>query len=165
MAERSAFTWIFVVGVPLVVIGGGIAYGVWTPKEPSGPPADTAPAPKPAVDAAVVPEGPLEITDTKIGTGPEAKVGDKVSVHYVGTLVDGTEFDSSRKHERPFDFELGAGRVIKGWDQGVVGMKVGGQRRLRIPPSLGYGARGMPPVIPPSSTLVFDVELLEIKPK
>jgi hypothetical protein len=111
------------------------------------------------------PEKPMQITDEVVGKGAEAKGGDTVSVHYVGTLANGREFDSSRKHGKPFEFQLGAGRVIKGWDQGVVGMKVGGKRKLVIPPSLAYGARGMPPVIPPSATLTFEVELLEVKKK
>ena len=84
-------------------------------------------------------------------------------MHYVGTLTDGTKFDSSRDRGQGFDFKLGAGQVIKGWDQGVAGMKVGGVRKLTIPPELGYGARGYPPVIPPNSTLVFEVELLDVR--
>jgi len=107
----------------------------------------------------------LESKDIVVGKGAEAKTGDTVSVHYTGTLADGKEFDSSKKHGQPFTFELGAGKVIKGWDQGVVGMKVGGKRKLTIPPSLAYGPRGFPPVIPPNSTLSFDIELLEIKKK
>ena len=107
----------------------------------------------------------LEVKDLVVGKGAEAKAGDSVKVHYVGTLPDGKEFDSSKKHNQPFDFELGAGRVIKGWDQGVAGMKVGGKRKLTVPPSLGYGARGFPPVIPPNATLLFEVELLEVKKK
>jgi len=107
----------------------------------------------------------LDSKDLVVGKGAEAKAGDTVTVHYVGTLPDGKEFDSSKKHGQPFTFELGAGKVIKGWDQGVAGMKVGGKRKLVIPPSLGYGARGFPPVIPPNSTLNFDVELLEVKKK
>ena len=105
---------------------------------------------------------PLQIDDIKVGTGAEAKAGQKVSVHYVGTLTDGSKFDSSRDRGQGFDFKLGAGQVIKGWDQGVAGMKVGGVRKLTIPPELGYGAGGYPPVIPPNSTLVFEVELLKV---
>jgi peptidylprolyl isomerase len=101
-------------------------------------------------------------TDTKVGQGPAAKSGDRVAVHYVGTLTDGTEFDSSRKRGQPFTFTLGQGRVIQGWDLGVVGMQVGGVRRLSIPASEGYGARGFPPVIPPDATLLFEVELVSI---
>jgi FKBP-type peptidyl-prolyl cis-trans isomerase len=108
------------------------------------------------------PEGKLEMKDIVVGTGAPAKSGDTVSVHYVGTLADGKEFDSSKKHGKPFDFPLGQGRVIKGWDEGVAGMKVGGKRKLVIPPSLAYGPGGHPPVIPPNSTLTFEVELLGI---
>lgn len=104
----------------------------------------------------------LEIEDIKIGTGADAQAGKNVTVHYVGTLTNGKKFDSSRDRGEGFEFGLGAGEVIKGWDQGVAGMKVGGIRKLTIPPELGYGARGFPPVIPPNSTLVFEVELLSV---
>lgn len=104
----------------------------------------------------------LQIEDLKVGTGAEAKAGQNVSVHYVGTLTNGNNFDSSRDRGSPFQFRLGAGQVIKGWDQGVAGMKVGGLRKLTIPPDMGYGARGFPPVIPGNSTLVFEVELLGV---
>jgi FKBP-type peptidyl-prolyl cis-trans isomerase FkpA len=104
----------------------------------------------------------LKIEDLKVGTGAEATAGKNVSVHYVGTLTDGSTFDSSRDRGSPFQFRLGAGQVIKGWDQGVAGMKVGGLRKLTIPPDMGYGARGYPPVIPGNSTLVFEVELLGV---
>jgi FKBP-type peptidyl-prolyl cis-trans isomerase len=126
--------------------------------------AKPAEAPKPA-EAAPPSNEKLESKDLVVGKGAEAKAGDSVKVHYVGTLTDGKEFDSSKKHNQPFEFELGAGRVIKGWDVGVAGMKVGGKRKLTIPPTLGYGARGAPPVIPPNSTLLFEVELLEVKKK
>lgn len=104
----------------------------------------------------------LKVEDLNIGTGAEAQAGMAVKVHYTGTLVDGTKFDSSLDRGTPFGFTLGQGMVIKGWDQGVAGMKVGGQRRLTIPPELAYGARGFPPVIPPNSTLIFDVQLVEV---
>jgi FKBP-type peptidyl-prolyl cis-trans isomerase len=104
----------------------------------------------------------LKIETLKEGAGREARVGDDVTVHYVGTLTSGTKFDSSRDRGEGFTFSLGAGQVIKGWDQGVAGMKVGEMRRLTIPASLGYGKRGYPGVIPPDSTLVFEVELLSV---
>ena len=106
---------------------------------------------------------PLQIEELQVGTGAEAKSGQSVSVHYTGTLTNGSKFDSSRDRNEPFDFQLGAGMVIKGWDQGVAGMKVGGRRKLTIPSDLAYGDRGMSSVIPPKATLLFDIELLSIK--
>lgn len=130
---------------------------------------------KPVVDAlasaraaassvpAAAPEKPLDIKTTAPGTGAGAKAGDTIAVDYVGTLADGgKEFDRSKG--KPFSLKLGAGQVIKGWDQGLVGMKVGEKRRLTIPASLAYGARGYPPVIPPNSALVFDVTMEKITP-
>ncbi len=105
----------------------------------------------------------LRYQDLAEGTGSEARAGNSVSVHYTGWLTDGSKFDSSRDRGTPLTFQLGAGRVIPGWEEGVAGMKVGGKRKLVIPSDLGYGTRGAPPVIPPNSTLVFDVELLEIR--
>jgi FKBP-type peptidyl-prolyl cis-trans isomerase FkpA len=105
----------------------------------------------------------LEMQDVRVGTGESASSGRRVSVHYVGTLTDGRKFDSSRDRGSPFEFRLGAGEVIQGWDVGVAGMRVGGVRKLTIPPEMGYGARGFPPVIPANATLVFEVELLGVR--
>jgi FKBP-type peptidyl-prolyl cis-trans isomerase FkpA len=102
----------------------------------------------------------LIIEELNVGTGAEAAAGQYVSVHYTGWLTDGTKFDSSKDRGDPFEFPLGAGHVIRGWDEGVQGMKVGGSRKLTIPADLGYGARGAGGVIPPNATLVFEVELL-----
>lgn len=104
----------------------------------------------------------LQITDVKEGTGPVASAGDRVEVQYTGWLQNGTKFDSSRDRNEPFNFILGRAQVIKGWDQGVAGMKVGGERKLIIPPDLAYGSRGAGGVIPPDATLTFDVELLAV---
>ncbi len=113
-----------------------------------------------------MPDG-LKYTDTKLGDGATAAAGDKVSVHYTGWLykdgAKGAKFDSSRDRGQPFQFTLGAQQVIAGWDEGVAGMKVGGERTLIIPPELGYGARGAGGVIPPNATLMFDVELLGVQ--
>lgn len=105
----------------------------------------------------------LKIEDIVVGTGIEAVVGKKVTVNYLGTLTNGTKFDSSYDRGTPFSFNLGAGEVIKGWDQGVNGMMVGGKRKLTIPSSLGYGAQGAGDAIPPDSTLIFEVELLKVE--
>ena len=102
----------------------------------------------------------LQIEDIQVGEGDIATVGQQVRVHYTGWLTNGTKFDSSVDRGQPFVFPLGAGRVIRGWDEGVAGMAVGGKRKLTIPPELGYGARGAGGVIPPNATLVFEVELL-----
>jgi len=105
----------------------------------------------------------LKYDDETVGTGAEAKAGNTVDVHYTGWLKDGTKFDSSRDRGKPFSFKLGAGQVIKGWDEGVAGMKIGGKRKLIIPADLGYGKRGTGGVIPPDAELTFDVELLKVK--
>ncbi|HKA41547.1 MAG TPA: FKBP-type peptidyl-prolyl cis-trans isomerase [Burkholderiales bacterium] len=104
----------------------------------------------------------LIVEEVVVGQGALANAGQKVKVHYTGWLTNGTKFDSSKDRGDPFVFDLGAGRVIKGWDEGVQGMKVGGTRKLTIPPELGYGARGAGGVIPPNATLVFEVELLGV---
>lgn len=108
-------------------------------------------------------ESGLKFVDLEIGSGKTPLSGQGVSVHYTGTLEDGVKFDSSHDRDKPFSFTVGIGRVIQGWDEGVISMKVGGKRRLTIPPDLAYGARGAGGVIPPNATLIFEVELLDIK--
>jgi len=108
-------------------------------------------------------ESGLQYWDIKVGLGPVAKAGDKVKVHYTGWLTTGKKFDSSVDAHQPYEFTLGHGEVIKGWDEGVAGMKVGGKRQLRIPPELAYGEAGHPPQIPQNATLIFDVRLLAVK--
>lgn len=135
--------------------------------------AQTAPAHKPAARAA---SGPTKVTgepiktasgleywDIKVGTGAVAQTGQHVTVDYTGWLTNGKKFDSSVGTGKPFELMLGAGQVIKGWDEGIVGMKVGGKRQLRIPPDLAYGEKGFSTVIPPNSTLIFDVRLVDVK--
>lgn len=113
-------------------------------------------------DFQVTPSG-LKIKDLNVGTGQDVKNGDIVVVHYLGTLANGIKFDSSYDRNTPFEIQIGVGQVIKGWDEGIIGMKVGGKRILVIPPDLGYGQQGQGQVIPPNSTLIFQVELLEVK--
>jgi FKBP-type peptidyl-prolyl cis-trans isomerase len=123
--------------------------------------------PVPSATASAAPAPTVTVTELKKedsapGSGPAAKSGDTVKVHYTGTLMNGTKFDSSRDRDEPFQFTLGKGEVIKGWDEGVVGMKKGGKRKLTIPSDKAYGPSGSPPKIPPNSPLVFDIELVEI---
>jgi FKBP-type peptidyl-prolyl cis-trans isomerase FkpA len=125
-------------------------------------PAAGSPDAKPAGEDGAMPEG-LEIQDVVVGTGAVAEKGKTVMVHYTGWLVDGKKFDSSLDRNQPYSFVLGTGAVIKGWDLGVAGMRVGGKRRLVIAPDLAYGARGRPPVIPPKATLTFEVDLLDVQ--
>jgi FKBP-type peptidyl-prolyl cis-trans isomerase len=154
-----------VLGRPLLVLAlaGLIACG----SEQARGPANTAGGFSAAlgVDTAAMKKTPsgLRYQDLTAGEGKEAKAGSTVSVHYTGWLPNGEKFDSSRDRNQPFGFSLGAGQVIAGWDEGVAGMKVGGKRKLVIPPDLGYGTAGAPPDIPPGATLVFDVELLDVR--
>ena len=138
-----------------------------SPKTPDGPKGSgKALAGPPAVvhklGPMVTTKSGLKYQDVVVGTGATAQAGQNVSVHYTGTLMDGSKFDSSLDRGTPFDFQLGAGMVISGWDEGVAGMKVGGKRKLIIPSNLAYGPNGQPPVIPPNATLNFDVQLVAI---
>lgn len=138
------------------------ALGACTKKEPAAP-ADgqTTSAVQTGTSAPAVTD--LKVEDLKSGDGTEAVAGKTVSVHYTGWLTDGKKFDSSVDRGTPFKFALGGGQVIPGWDKGVAGMKVGGKRKLTIPPQLGYGERGAGAVIPPNATLIFEVELLGVE--
>lgn len=123
----------------------------------------TAPAAQAEGGETVTTPTGLKYVDLEVGEGPEATPGKNVEVHYTGWLENGTKFDSSLDRKEPFTFRLGAGQVIDGWDQGVAGMKVGGKRKLTIPPDLGYGNEGAGGVIPPGATLIFEVELLGVQ--
>lgn len=142
------------VAVVALIVGGVLVMG----RASSAP--TTSPSPTAVASPAAA--GKLESTDETVGTGAEAVAGKKVTVNYRGTLADGTEFDSSYKRNQPFDFTLGAGEVIKGWDEGVAGMKVGGKRKLVIPPDMAYGPNGQGS-IPANATLTFEVELLNVQ--
>jgi peptidylprolyl isomerase len=124
---------------------------------------ETTPMSAESAENVITTDSGLQYVDIVEGTGEMPKKGQTVSVHYTGTLTNGDKFDSSRDRGQPFEFPLGAGRVIKGWDEGIASMKIGGQRQLIIPPDLGYGTRGAGGVIPPNATLLFDVELLGAK--
>ena len=142
--------------------------GTESPPSAAAPNTTTSPAPGTSAPSATSGQeqmlpGGLKYVDETVGDGAIAEAGKTVSVHYTGWLTDGTKFDSSLDRGQPFSFRLGAGQVIRGWDQGVSGMRVGGKRKLTIPPDLGYGASGSPPVIPPNATLVFEVQLLGVQ--
>ncbi len=138
-----------------------------TPKPaPKDAPAKTAPAKpqeKPAAESWIKTASGLEYIEQKVGTGALAEAGKTVLVHYTGWLLNGAKFDSSLDRGVPLQFQLGAGQVIRGWDEGIAGMKVGGKRKLRIPPQLAYGDSGAGGVIPPGATLLFDVELVGVR--
>ena len=143
--------WILIVAAIAVI---GAAAAVWAQMNMGAPTKVTG-------NGTTTPSG-LQYWDIKVGAGVEAVNGKTVQVHYTGWLTDGKKFDSSVDRREPFSFTLGAQQVIRGWDEGVKGMKVGGKRQLKIPPALGYGSRGAGGVIPPNATLIFDVELLGV---
>ena len=123
------------------------------------------PRPSPETGESIQYDNGLVVQDIVVGTGAEVKAGDTISVNYVGALADGTVFDASANHGGPATFQIGVGQLIKGWDQGIPGMKVGGKRKLIIPPELGYGAQGAGNAIPPNATLLFEIELVSINKK
>lgn len=159
MNPKSVSLAVFV----LIAITGLFIY--FTKASPITPPPAVTPTVTPRTPAdTITPMDKLEITDVRTGTGSAVKSGDTIVVHYTGTLADGKKFDSSLDRGQPFTTQIGVGRVIPGWDQGLIGMKVGGLRRLQIPSVLGYGSRGAGSSIPPDSDLIFEIQLLEIRP-
>lgn len=144
----------------VVILAGSIVVLGQAAKKPAARP--VAGGPTKVTGAPTKTASGLEYWDLKVGTGAEAHSGQKVHVHYTGWLTSGKKFDSS-VGGRPFEFKIDAGQVIKGWDEGVTGMKVGGKRQLRIPPDLAYGSRGFPGAIPPNATLIFDVQLVDVR--
>lgn len=158
--DKNKFPTVLLVVAALIIVGIGVF--VFYPHTDQNKESNNNPVQN-QMETQTLADG-LQITDEIIGTGAEAAAGNMVSVNYVGTLSNGTKFDSSYDRGQPFSFTLGAGQVIKGWDEGVAGMKVGGKRKLIIPPSLAYGETGAGNgVIPPNATLTFEVELLEIQ--
>jgi peptidylprolyl isomerase len=149
--------------VSLAACGGEEEEASPTPTKPTQPATQVQGGPPAVSGEPTTTDSGLQYIDIVVGTGDSAQPGQTVEVHYTGWLADGTKFGSSRDGGQPFSFVLGEGRVIAGWDEGVANMKVGGERRLIIPPELGYGESGSPPVIPANAQLIFDVELLAIK--
>lgn len=148
-AGRNRQARLFAIVIVLVLAASAIAYLITSRTGKTG--------------AEVATTSGLKYIDLLEGTGPSPRTGQLISVHYTGTLEDGTKFDSSRDRGQPYEFRIGTGSVIKGWDEGLMTMKVGGQRKLIIPSQLGYGPRGSPPKIPGNATLLFDVELMQVK--
>lgn len=154
-ATRLRNTRIAIVAVVVLLIAAS-AFFIWSSRSSKAPQATSE-------GNLITTASGLQYEDLLVGDGAQAQPGDTVSVHYTGWLQDGAKFDSSLDRGQPFTFTLGSGQVIQGWDEGVAGMRTGGKRRLVIPPDLGYGSQGAGGVIPPGATLIFEVELLEIK--
>lgn len=160
--NRGPLIALIVLGCIIAVFVGYDSLHAWLTK--SGRPAATPSGKAELLKQATTTPSGLKYVDIRVGVGPSPKPGQLVTVHYVGTLEDGSQFDSSRDKGTPFPFTIGQGQVIKGWDEGVMTMKIGGRRILIVPPDLGYGAQGTPGgPIPPNATLYFDVELLSVK--
>ncbi|HSY90498.1 MAG TPA: FKBP-type peptidyl-prolyl cis-trans isomerase [Candidatus Binatus sp.] len=156
---------IAIVGIIVIVVAAVVLYAQTPTHKPVQAARPNTNAPTKVTGDGVKTESGLQYWDIRVGTGAVAKSGDKVKVHYTGWLTTGKKFDSSVDANSPLDFTIDAGDVIKGWDEGVTGMKVGGKRQLRIPPDLGYGASGTPGgPIPPNATLIFDIRLLAVTP-
>lgn len=147
----------------VVLIVAGIIYTVISGRKEENMSNPDLNTPSASINPSTSNSAELKIEDIKEGTGSAVKSGDTIIINYSGTLLNGTKFDSSYDRGQPFQTQIGVGQVIKGWDQGLIGMKVGGKRRLTIPSSLAYGERGAGGVIPPNATLIFDLELLEVK--
>jgi FKBP-type peptidyl-prolyl cis-trans isomerase len=158
----AAATLCFGLAIPYAQGEEAVSSNAKTPSEKAAPKVAKKAAPKASAKTVTTASG-LKYQVLKVGKGPVAKAGQTVSVHYTGWLTNGKKFDSSVDRNQPFEFNLGAGQVIRGWDEGVAGMKVGEKRKLTIPSDLGYGSAGAGGVIPPNATLVFDVELLGVK--
>lgn len=166
----------FLIVITVIIIGAAGVYFIMNSKSPNSnlnlqanqnvvennAPTST-PTPTPQIISSQTLSDGLKIDDEKIGTGSAVKTGDTIEINYIGTLENGHKFDSSYDRGVPFETQIGVGQVIKGWDEGVLGMQVGGKRRLIIPPALGYGQQGVSGAIPPNSTLIFEVELVGIK--
>ena len=151
-------------GIGIFVVLTGLVVSAQTPTHKPAPAArPNTNAPTKVTGDGVKTDSGLQYWDIKVGTGDEAKSGNHVKVHYTGWLATGKKFDSTVDANQPYEFTLGQGDVIKGWDEGIAGMKVGGQRQLRIPPELAYGESGYKTIIPPNATLIFDVQLLAVK--
>src|SRR5579863_617712 len=147
----------------ILVLAAACAIAQTAAKQPVAAARPNTSAPTKVTGDGVKTDSGLQYWDIRVGNGQVAKEGSRVRVHYTGWLTTGKKFDSSVDADRPFDFTIGNAEVIKGWEQGIAGMKVGGKRQLRIPPELGYGADGFPPSIPPNATLIFDVQLLGVQ--